>query len=496
MPKEYCRTTLLKFIVNPPQRNPLITTVFYLSAPLRFCLLLFPLLGVLLGATSVSAEDKLAVTFELPPAPVAPESLVRYQESLPPITPSDLAAPETVINTGDMALRFAPDDVAMPVASSQPQGEQVGPIAEAFALDHATEDLLAAVPELEDWIYDGGSDSLVARTVGSAEGTRQSDGRKTTAYYGHTDPGNGVWNLGTFSYQHEAVSPEDADEKQLRRLQHQERQLKEKAAQWKVPMSMEVRLNGLDLANQAPLAALDKGGYIERLAEAYKQGKSGEEAIAWARTQAYFDPDRQNWDAPGLGNNPHSIQRDQERRMAAIDRALRAYKDENGGRIQFLQEVSIVGDRPTTANPLWDQSESIAIVDFSLTPVSGSEQAGSEQAIAPSSQIPATDFLEAPALEATASANDAIEPNDSLIFEGEQPVVAEELPADPQNQLTIPAALSAEVTVKAADETTPAEAATSIEIADDPKVSMRERETQNAQKKAFIRAEDSIVQPK
>lgn len=485
--------------------------------------------------TSVRAEDKLAVTFELPPAQVAPESLVRYQERLPPIVSLELettesetteakvveleAAEPNLIRTApsereEIALQFAQNDVAVPTASAE-QGEKVGTIAEAFLLDQATENLLAAAPEtdpawlgsnqvvkslqqhlthssedqsalstdnilkadiLEDWIYDGGSDSLVARTVGSAEGTRKSDGRKTTAYYGHTDPGNGVWNLGTFSYQHEAVSPEEADEKQLKRLQYQEVQLKEKAAQWNVPMSMEVRLNGLDLANQAPLAALDKGGYMERLAEAYQQGMVGEEAIAWARTQAYFDPDRQDWDAPGLGNNPYSIQRDQERRMAAIDQALRAYEAENGEQDQSLQAVKIAA-RPEVANPLLDQPKSPAIIDFSLESASATEQA----------DIQSSDTL----------ASSAIAPDNSLSFEGDRidldkrrdrtEAAASETNDVVESELTLPAALSSEIAPKAA---------TSTKIADNPQVLMRAEKPENAQKETLIRTEDSIVRPK
>ena len=59
--------------------------------------------------------------------------------------------------------------------------------------------------------FEGGGDSLVAKSVGSAEGTRTPSGGYTRAYYGHVDPGNGVWNLGSYSYQHGAVSPQEAD---------------------------------------------------------------------------------------------------------------------------------------------------------------------------------------------------------------------------------------------------------------------------------------------
>ncbi|MGB3768509.1 MAG: hypothetical protein WA947_18275 [Phormidesmis sp.] len=581
----------------------------YLSASLRFCWPLLSIFSLLLASTSVSAEDKLAVTFELPIAhpteQQANESLVRYQESLPPISSSDVdtsnvdtsdidtkalkeseaakleaakleaAEPEAIevapSKSEDMALRFAQDDLAMPFASGRQQSEKVDTIAAAFTLDRAAESLLAATPDthptrlesdkvvkslqqrlahspknksalnaanilkadiLEDWIYEGGSDSLVARTVGSAEGTRRSDGQKTMAYYGHTDPGNGVWNLGTFSYQHGAVSPEEADEKQLRRLQHQELQLKERAAQWNVPLSIEVRLNGLDLANQAPLAALDRGGYIERLAEAYKQGKSGEAAIVWARTQAYFDPERQDWDAPGLGNNPYSIQRDQERRMAAIDQAFRAYKDENLGQLNGLHKLPIISANATMKRPLLSQSKPIAAVDFSLESdftaepadvelsdasvgfeevgfeAASSEEVGSEKVQAEKAQVE-----ELQAEEANTLVSDKPELDDSLVFEDdrialgeqddryeaiadetnnlleeaqrhepqlhepalesrEQPIV-EERPVAPQNQLPLLAPLGAEATSEVAIETAPAEVAASTETADGPKFSLR-----------------------
>ena len=343
--------------------------MFYLSVPFKLCLLLFPVSLLLSSVGAASAEDKIALSFDLPPAQSAPQPLVRYEESLPPIesapvepapvepTPSITDSPVTLPGPGAMAVQFDRDEIALPDVEEQPPVYEVG--TEAVR----NEDIVQNISALDDWIFEGGSDSLVARTVGSAEGTRRWDGGRTMAYYGHVDPGNGVWNQGTFSYQHEASSPEDADEKQLRRLQRQERQLKEKAAHWRVPLSLEVRLNGLDLANQAPLAALDKGGYIERLAEAYREGKSGEQAIAWARTQAYFDPDKRAWDAPGLGNNHYSIRRDQERRMAAIDKAFRAFNHDYVD-VAKLPDIHIEG--AAAGSPLSGQSGHI-VVDATLS---------------------------------------------------------------------------------------------------------------------------------
>ena len=186
----------------------------------------------------------------------------------------------------------------------------------------------------------------MAHTVGSAEGTRHWNGDRTKAYHGHVDPGNGVWNLGTFSYQHGASSPEEADDKQLRRLKSQGIQLEQQASQKGIQLSLQEKLNGLDLANQAPIAALGKGGYIDRLEQAYRLQLSGEDAIAWARTRAYIDPDTKQWNAPGLGNNLYSISKDQERRMAAIDKALRAYNQVNHDNLELAKLERIKLENP------------------------------------------------------------------------------------------------------------------------------------------------------
>lgn len=188
------------------------------------------------------------------------------------------------------------------------------------SLDHASLDHASL-----DTLFAGDSNSLVAKAVGSAEGTRTPDGGKNPAYYGHTDPGNGVWNLGSFSYQHGASSPEEADTKQLARLRTQAETMLGKAKTQGVDLTLEEKLNGIDLANQAPKAVLDSQGYIDWLAEAHRQGMKGSNAILWARVQSFIDPYTQTWNAPGLGNTEAQITHDQERRMLAIARALTAY---------------------------------------------------------------------------------------------------------------------------------------------------------------------------
>ncbi|MEO0409520.1 MAG: hypothetical protein AAF289_19425 [Cyanobacteria bacterium P01_A01_bin.135] len=176
-------------------------------------------------------------------------------------------------------------------------------------------------PELEP-LFAGGSQSLVARAIGAAEGTRLPSGEQTDAYFGHIDPGNGVWNQGTFSYQHEADSPEEADRKQTQRLRRQMAELHHWAKAVDAPWGLEEQLNALDLANQAPLAALSTDGYLDRLQEAYAQGFNGSDAILQARVYAYLDPATNRWNAPGLGNTLESITADQKRRQSAIDAAI------------------------------------------------------------------------------------------------------------------------------------------------------------------------------
>ncbi|MBW4418165.1 MAG: hypothetical protein KME13_02930 [Myxacorys californica WJT36-NPBG1] len=173
-----------------------------------------------------------------------------------------------------------------------------------------------------DQLFEGGSDSLVATAVGSAEGTRTPNGGKTWAYYGHVDPGNAQWNLGSFSYQHGARSPEEADERQLNRLRRQFEIIRQTAELSGLKLSLEEQLNAIDLANQAPLAALASGGYIERLRQAYTEGFQGTDAVLRARTYSYINPATRRWDAPGLGNTEYSISRDQARRLSAIAQAL------------------------------------------------------------------------------------------------------------------------------------------------------------------------------
>ncbi len=240
--------------------------------------------------------------------------------AVPPVTES--ASPVLVAEipqADDLALQF---DLAPTVEPPAPIA-QAAPAAVPVAAP-ATEPQRPLVATL----FEGGSQSLVARAVGSAVGTRIATGDITPAYHGHTDPGNRAWNLGTFSYQHGATSAA-ADRKQVARLQGQTEVLKRRAMNRTISLTLEETLNGIDLANQSPLAAIGRVGYIERLAEVKTWGLEGTEAIVVARTRSYINPNTGRWNAPGLGNTEASITRDQRRRTEAIARALAAYRLEH-----------------------------------------------------------------------------------------------------------------------------------------------------------------------
>lgn len=199
-----------------------------------------------------------------------------------------------------------------------------------------------------DW-WTQGSDSPIAIAIGMAEGTRLVDGGKTAAYYWHEDPGNGANNFGTFSYQHLPASKtlevdrqaggtakrevakdeglaELSDRLQLQRLQKFYAQLQQQATQKNIQLTSLELLNGLDLANQSEAAALSPGGYIDRLGQMrHLLPDQPEEQILEARAWAYWSPDRNDWDAPGLGNTYSSIRQDQERRFGAVQKAWTTY---------------------------------------------------------------------------------------------------------------------------------------------------------------------------
>jgi hypothetical protein len=226
-------------------------------------------------------------------------------------------------------LNFTVNAVQQTIAQTADNVSQT--VQTAFWPEGPTDQAWTALPEQAGWadaaLFQAQTNSLVAKAVGSAEGTRRPDGGKNPAYKGHVDPGNAVWNVGTFSYQHCGnCAPEEADRRQLDRLARQFSQIQTQATdRYGVKLSLEEQLNAIDLANQAPLAALAQGGFIDRLQQAKQQGLTGSNAILQARVYAYKNPQTDRWEAPGLGNTKARITQDQARRQAAIAAAIQQH---------------------------------------------------------------------------------------------------------------------------------------------------------------------------
>lgn len=275
---------------------------------------------------SIAEAPPIVPSPALSQTPAASGDYVPLAPAVPALSDAQLDAQYATPIPSDLGLQFDLSNSApakKPPASPPVEPAPVPPAPPPIAAAPATPPAKPTDFSLGD-LFAGGSDSLVAIVVGSAEGTRSPDGKPNEHFYGHPDPGNGVWNLGTFSYQHGAASPEEADIKQLKRLKQQAQIIQEKATANGLRLTLEETLNAIDLANQAPKAVIDGEGYVEWLAKAYQIGKSGAEAILWARVQSFIDPKTQRWDAPGLGNTADNIIHDQQRRMDAIDRAIAA----------------------------------------------------------------------------------------------------------------------------------------------------------------------------
>lgn len=310
--------------------------------------------------TEAIARSDLQVQADVPPSDAEAEDLLERSASAE--MPVAQEAASYVEPSG--ALNFEPKPV-------RPDSPVVIASRPAPPVPSAKEQAAATPSDSSQDIFAGGSESFVARTVGAAEGTRSADGGKTQNYHGHVDPGNGVWNRGTFSYQFgnaENLSPDEADRRQLAKIKRiYESVMLPKAEKHKVaPLTLEEEINGIDLINQAPLTVTEDGGYIERLAEAKQKGLTGDEAILNARIWSFWDAGKGGWDAPGLRayddiSKEESIRRDQDRRMGMIAKAMQAYEQQHGtiARRRPVAPTAPVAHRPAQA----EMSRRTAIAD-------------------------------------------------------------------------------------------------------------------------------------
>lgn len=154
------------------------------------------------------------------------------------------------------------------------------------------------------------SDELLTRAIGDSEGTRNADGTPNKNYYGHKDPGNGKHNVGSFSYQHGAPSPEVADQRWLEVLRKAEKDMQAQAqSKFKQPLSTAAIVAGLDGYTQSPDAGKR---YVKHLDSA----NPSVEQIIDARIAALNESRRV---FPG---GPLNVPADQKRRVSELMRHL------------------------------------------------------------------------------------------------------------------------------------------------------------------------------
>lgn len=216
--------------------------------------------------------------------------------------------------------------------------------------------------------------TLLQRSIGYAEGTRGLGGAMAPGYWGHRDPlcifvlcTKAKTNLGSFSYRESADKPKAptpiiADQIQHQVLRLQALELLFQARREGIELSAFQLLAGIDLANQSPKAAcvqqpnwvvveklvagIDvaaniqtaeadfplndcRWGYIDRLKQSLTVKRLvGIDAVVDARLWTYFEvdfksPRYNSWNASGFDHNPVAIERDQRRRVAALEEALR-----------------------------------------------------------------------------------------------------------------------------------------------------------------------------
>jgi len=161
--------------------------------------------------------------------------------------------------------------------------------------------------------------SLISRAIGHSEGNLDVQGNTIEgAYDGHTDKGNGKLNKGTFSYQHGASTPEQADQAQLAKFRAQ-RPTYEAAARSAGldPNNALLAAAYFDTFTQSEAAANLPGGFLDQLPELARKGVTLENIVD-IRVQSYVDPSTGRLDAPAFGNDPVDLRRDQTRRMDAI----------------------------------------------------------------------------------------------------------------------------------------------------------------------------------
>jgi hypothetical protein len=158
---------------------------------------------------------------------------------------------------------------------------------------------------LDSWML---TDQEIICAIGASEGTRGKDCTPNPAWYGHDDPvqGGRCRNIGTFSYQHCADSPEAADAAWLVVLRKAENNMQAEAkARFGEYLSPKAIAAGLDAHTQSPNAATV---YVRNLPSA---NPSFEEVVE-VRIKSL------NWSRSRTGGRPMNVRADQRRRVSRV----------------------------------------------------------------------------------------------------------------------------------------------------------------------------------
>lgn len=222
-------------------------------------------------------------------------------------TPGSYGIGEVFAKTGNSGSRTTGAHLDYRVKDLS-RGEWVRPYADVLRLT-LNPDAAIAMPKKAASTSTSPSDDLLKRAIGRAEGTRDRNGNPTAAFQGHKDPG---WsgrckNQGSFSYQHCASSPDEADRKWLEVLRKAEGDIQAQAQEkFGQPLSMRAVVAALDAYTQSP----DAGGkrFVKHLATA---DPTPEQLVA-ARIAALTESRRV------LGGPPMNVPADQQRRVNAL----------------------------------------------------------------------------------------------------------------------------------------------------------------------------------
>lgn len=231
-------------------------------------------------------------------------------------TPGNYKQGKSFALTGDTGIGTGAHLDARRQDKTQPTKADVEPYLTGKLLPRSPVVVASADIDVSDVKEGELSDQELTCAIGAAEGTRDSECKTNDAYDGHTDPGNGARNQGSFSYQHGPSSPAEADKQQLIRLRLAEEGLQAKAdAKFGRSLSKPALAAALDLWNQSPAAGED---FVNNLTTATPNGQQ----IIEARSKSYVNPATGQLDAPGLGNSAAKVEADQARRTDEVLRQL------------------------------------------------------------------------------------------------------------------------------------------------------------------------------